>query len=161
MRSLARLFSSSRRAPPKAVEIQSLLQPLGLPHVGVQGAVVEWVDPALLGFRVMIDEQFHAGILRGLVAQVVHCLELPGRIDMEERKGRGRGVEGLLRQVQHHGGILADRIEHHRLFSLGDDLAHDVDAFGLQPLQMGEARRVQLGLGGRHGQAFLVCVTPI
>ncbi len=46
------------------------------------------------------------------------------------------GIERLHRQVQHHRAVLADRIEHHRLLALGDDLAHDVDALGLEPLQV-------------------------
>ena len=51
MRSLARLFSSSRRAPPNAASkpylVERLLQRLGLHHMGVQRrAVVERVDAA-------------------------------------------------------------------------------------------------------------------
>ena len=47
-------------------------------------------------------------------------------------------MEGLLRQAQHDGGVLADGIEHHRALALGDHLAEDVDGLGLQALQVGE-----------------------
>ena len=40
--------------------------------------------------------------------------------------------------MQHHRRILADRIEHHRVFALGRDFAHDVDALGFELLQMGQ-----------------------
>ena len=43
-----------------------------------------------------------------------------------------------MRQVQHHRAVLADRIEHHRPLALGDHLAHDVDALGLEALEMGQ-----------------------
>ena len=38
--------------------------------------------------------------------------------------------------MKHHGGVLADRIKHDRVFAFSDHLAHDEDAFGLQPLEM-------------------------
>ena len=59
MRSLARDFSSSRRAPPKAdveaVLVERLLQALRLPHVGVDlRAMVERVDAQRLGLGVLV-----------------------------------------------------------------------------------------------------------
>jgi hypothetical protein len=74
----------------------------------VQRAVIERVDAAIHRFLIVIDEQLHAAFLRHPVAQLVHVLKLPGRIDMQQRKGRGRGIEGLARQMQHHGAVLAD-----------------------------------------------------
>src|SRR3546814_12813265 len=43
----------------EAVEVERLLQSLGLPHVGVQGAMVERVDAARLRLGVLIDDQVH------------------------------------------------------------------------------------------------------
>jgi hypothetical protein len=43
-----------------------------------------------------------------------------------------------MRQVQHDGGILADGVQHHRLFTLRGNLAHDVDAFRFELAQVGE-----------------------
>ena len=118
--------------------VERLLQPLGLPHICVQGAVIEGVNPALHGFRILPDQQLHPGIARGLFAQCVHVLKLPGGIDMQQRKRRGRGVKRLARQMQHHRAVLAHRIKHHRLIRLGHHFAHDVDAFGFKPLKVGQ-----------------------
>ena len=140
MRSFARLFSSSRRAPPKATSkpylFEGLLQALGLPHVGVQRAVVERIDATFLRFRILVNQQLHARFRRHPVAQRVHVAKLPGRIDVQQRKWRRRGMEGLARQMQHHRRILADRVQHHRLFGLGDHFPEDVDALGFKALQM-------------------------
>ena len=56
-------------------------------------------------------------------------------------KGGGGREEGLPRQVQHDRGILADRIEHHRVATLGGDFADDVDALGFKPLEVGQTIR--------------------
>ena len=60
---------------------------------------------------------------------------------MQQREGDGAGEESLLRQAKHDGGVFADGVEHHRLLELGGDLAEDVDALGLEELQMAEAGR--------------------
>ncbi len=98
--------------------------------------MIERVDPALLGLGIGPHQQLHPGVLRRLFAQRIHVLELPRRVDMHQREGRRRGIERLLRQVQHHRAVLADRIEHDRLGRLGRDLTHDMDALGLEPLQV-------------------------
>ena len=76
-----------------------------------------------------------------LVAERDHVAELPARVDMHQREGRLRGIEGLHGEMQHDGRILADRIEHHRLLAFGRDFADDVDALRFQPLEMGQSRR--------------------
>ena len=81
---------------------------------------------------------------RGRVAERDHVAELPGGIDVQQRERRLAGREGLQGQVQHHAAVLADRIEHHRPFELGGDLADDVDALGLEGLELGQ---------GFHGAA--------
>ena len=102
-------------------------------------AMVERVDPAGRGFGVLIDDQVHARFRRHPVTQLVHFLELPGGVDMQQRERRGRGVERQPGQVQHHRAVLANRIHHHRALSLCHHFAHDVDRFGLKPLKMGQA----------------------
>ena len=137
----------------KAVQVERLLQSLRLPHVGMdRRAVVERVDPRGLRLRVLVDDQLHPGIRGRLVAQRVHRAELPGCVDMEQRKGRARGMEGLARQMQHHRGILADAIQHYRIDRVGDDLAHDMDALRLQRVEMGEGG--QIPVVGRCGPAL-------
>ena len=66
------------------------------------------------------------------IAKLDHLAELPGGVDVEQRKWRLARIEGFQRQMQHDRGIFADRIEHHRIAELGRDLAHDVDALGLE-----------------------------
>ena len=54
----------------EAVLVERLLQALGLPHVGVQRAMVEGVDAARLRFRVLVDQQLHARFRCHAVAQL-------------------------------------------------------------------------------------------
>src|SRR5581483_3889441 len=115
------------------------LEALGLHHVGVDDRpAVERVDAAREPFLVDVHEQVEAVLGGHLRAEAVHVLELPRRVDVEERERRRRGMEGLAREVQHDRAVLADRVEHHRVLRLGDDLAHDVDRLRLEPLQMSE-----------------------
>ncbi|KEY99645.1 hypothetical protein AI27_02155 [Sphingomonas sp. BHC-A] len=108
----------------------------------MQRAVVERVDAAFLRFGIPVDQQFHARLPRHAVAQVVHRPEFPGGVDMQQREGRGRGVEGLARQMQHHRRILAHAVEHDGLFGLRHDFPQDVDALRLQTFQMGQPFRI-------------------
>ena len=121
MRSLARDFSSSRRAPPnagiEAVLVERLAQRLRLHHVGVDfRAVRDRPDAARDAVRVGVDDQVEA--------------ELAARAGRGTRSSRGisrsyrRAAAGtaacrikrLQRQMQQHRRILADRIEQHRVF---------------------------------------------
>ena len=122
----------------EAMHVERLLQPFGLPHVGVDRAVVEGIDALLLGFGVLVDDELDRRVRPDLVAQRVHVPELPGRVDMEQREGQRAREERLLGKMQHHRRILADRIEHHRAIGLGDRLAQDVNALGLEPIEMRE-----------------------
>ncbi len=56
---------------------------------------------------------------------------------MEQRERRLARIEGLEREMQHHRGVLADRVEHHRIAEFGGNLAHDVDALGLELAEIG------------------------
>ena len=142
MRSFARLFSSSRRAPPKAASkppcVERLPQRLGLHHLGVElRAGGDRRNAALQPVLVDVDDQIEAEPSRRLVAKGDHLAELPGRVDMQQReRGLGR-IEGLHRHMQHDARIFADRIEHHRIAHLGDNFPHDVDGLGLQPFKVG------------------------
>jgi hypothetical protein len=69
-------------------------------------------------------------------AEFDHLAELVGGVDVQERKRDRPRIKGLLRKTQQHRRILADRIEHHRSFELGDDLPHDVDALGFEGAQV-------------------------
>lgn len=123
----------------EAVTIERLLQALRLHHIGVDlGGMAQRRDAARLALRIDVDEEVEPVLARDLVAKRDHLLELPGRIDMEERKGQPSGCKGLHGEVQEHRGILADRIEQHRALTFCDDLAHDVNALGLEAVEVCE-----------------------
>ncbi len=105
--------------------------------------MVERVDAGRHAIGIDVDDQVHAGLGGHAIAEGVHVTKLPGRIDMHQREGRRRRMERLGRQMQHDGGILADRIKHDRIAALGRDLADDVQAFCLKALGRDLADDVQ------------------
>src|ERR1700680_1285695 len=49
----------------EAMQIERLLQALGFPHVCMYlRPMVEWIDSARLGLRVLVDDELHSGFLR-------------------------------------------------------------------------------------------------
>ena len=78
---------------------------------------------------VRVDDQPRADFLRVAVAELDHLPELVRRVDVQERERNRPRIERLLRQAQQHRRVLADRVQHDRPLELGDDLAHDGDAF--------------------------------
>src|SRR6185437_11636447 len=96
----------------------------------------ERIDAAVHAVPIDIFDEIQTEPFHSLVAELDHLLELPRRVDVHQREGRLGGIEGLHRQMQHHAGILADGIEHHRIGELGRHLAHDVNALGLQAPEM-------------------------
>ena len=131
------------RSAERSVELvlrQRLLQAVSLHDVGVQLAAVRVGAHALLhALLVDVHDQLPTQLLADeLLAELDHLAELPRRVHVHERKRRLARVKGLLRQPYHHARVLADRVQHHRLFELRRHLADDVDALGLELLQMGE-----------------------
>ncbi|MCY1431938.1 hypothetical protein D9M71_479170 [compost metagenome] len=156
-----RLFLVAPGAAERGIEtvvVQGLFQALGLPHIGVQGrAVDERVDGLFHAFGVDVHQQFQAQAFGGLVAKGDHFAKLPGGVHVQQGEGRLARGEGLHRQVQHDRAVLADGVEHHRVFTLGHHFTDDLDAFRFQPLQMSQHRippRVLPGLAPaeRHGR---------
>ena len=161
MRSLARLFSSSRRAPPNAASkpyfVERLLERLRLHDVGVdRRAVREGVDALREAFRVRVHQQFEAVLVHHALAERVHLAELPLRVHVQQRERQPGRVEGLERQVQHHRAVLPDRVQHDRPVALRHDLAHDVDALGLEPLEVRQRTVVESVV-----HAILTTVRPV
>jgi len=66
---------------------------------------------------------------------------------VHQRERRLAGVEGLQGQVQHHGGVFADGIEHDGVVELGGNFPDYVDALGFQLFEMGQVVR-------GHGHPF-------
>ena len=108
MRSLARLFSSSRRAPPKAASKPYLssacFRPCGLPHVGVhRRAVVERVD-ALRDAPPGSGGRAAPCRARAAIRSRNSYMSWNFQVVSTCSSGNGglAGIEGLARQVQHH-----------------------------------------------------------
>ena len=119
----------------EAIFVEGLSQSLCLHHVGMDGrAVRERIDARGDALRVDVDQQLQTELRRHLIAERDHLAEFPGRIDVHQRKRRFRRIERLHGEMQHHGAVLADGVEHHRTLTLRDNFAHDVDALGLQAL---------------------------
>ena len=121
--------------------VERLAERLGLHDVGVEGrAVAERPDPPLHALPVDVNQQLHPVRLGHAVPELVHLRELPGRVDVEQRKRRRRRVERLAREVQQDRGILPDRVEHHRSAKLGHRFAQDVDRLRFEPAKVGQGR---------------------
>src|SRR5690606_612857 len=119
--------------------VQRLLERLGLHHVGVHGSTVaDRADALGEAVRVGPGAQLDPGFLRAAVAERDHLAELPGGVHVQQRDRRPRRMEGLEQQVQQHRAVLADRVHHDRVADAGRDLAQDVDALGLEPVEVGE-----------------------
>ena len=111
--------------------MQGLLEGLGLHDVRIGCAVIEGIDALFDAFLIDVFNELQAVLLHGFIAEADHFLELPRRIDMEERERRLFRIKGLPGQVKHDRTVLADGIEHDRLFTFRSDFADDVNRFGL------------------------------
>ena len=83
-----------------------------------------------------VNDEIDGQFFRLAIAKDDHLAELPSRINVKQRKRRFTRMEGLERKAQHHGRVLAYRIEHDGALAGGDDLAHDMDALGFELSQM-------------------------
>ena len=146
IRSFARDRSSSRRAPPNAASKlpASSASSSDLVFSAPQQRCVPTRNgcvPSAIA-SVLVWTISRAPIsARVAIAELDHLAELVGGVDVQQRKRNRPRVERLLRQPQQHRRVLADRVQHHRPLELGDHLAHDVDALGLERPQMVVARR--------------------
>ena len=138
----ATFFLVTARAAEGGVEtklIERLLESFSLPHIRMQRPMVERVDAFLHRLRIVIDGiNSMAASLAALSRSAYHVAKLPGRIHVQQRKRRAGRIERLLGQVQHHGAVLADRVQHDRSLNLGHDFAQDVNTLGLEALEVSE-----------------------
>ena len=118
---------------------ETIEQRLGLQQpAAALGIECDGVGASSDGGLVAPDEEFGADFSGHAVAKGDHLVELKTGVDMEKREGNWRGIEGLLRQAKHDGGVLADRVEHYRALELGGYLTQNLDTLGLEKLEMRE-----------------------
>ena len=98
--------------------------------------MVEGIDALADALLILVLEHREAVFFRLRVAERDHLVELPRRVDVQERKRRFLRIERLEREMHHDRAVLADGIEHHRLFTLGRHLADDVDGLRLERIEM-------------------------
>jgi hypothetical protein len=89
-----------------------------------------------LGGQVQLEGILLALALGGLSLGLILWAKemMPGGHYVQERERWLGRVERLHRQPHHHGGILADRIQHDRVVEFGGNHPEDVNAFGFQLL---------------------------
>ena len=96
-------------------------------------AMRNWADTLCNTFFVDVYDQFQSEFFCDVVvAERIHLLELPRRIDVQQRERNLCRKKSLLRQPRHAGSILADGVEHHWIFKLGSHLANNMDALGFE-----------------------------
>ncbi|GAA2781428.1 hypothetical protein GCM10020219_061110 [Nonomuraea dietziae] len=106
-------------------------------------AVARGAPPCLLGDAAGVDGVLDAGHhqpgaeLGGApVTELDDLGEVVPGVDVHEREGDRRRPEGLLRDAQHHDGVLATGEEQTRALELRRHLTHDVDGLGLENVEL-------------------------
>ena len=121
--------------------IQGLFEGHGFHQVGVFAAAMGeggYLIIHAIGIGVAVEGQ--PPVLGQLIPETNHFFKFPGGVDVQQGKGEGAWVKGFARQVQHHHRVLADAEEHHRLGKVGDHFTHDVNGFGFQLFEVGQAK---------------------
>ena len=151
-------FMYSGKAPGMTFEaFDECVLSWGRDKFGERFAKALWRDELVKLEELDMDDELEAELLGDvLVAELVHVAKLPRRVDVHEREGGLGREEGLLREAHHDGRVLANRVEHDRVFKLGGHLADDVDALGLELTEVGEvvgSHGLQSRGAGRSRQA--------
>jgi len=107
-----------------------------------------------------------APICRGAaVAKIVEFGEVVPGVDVEQRHRQLRGTERFFREAQEADRILAAGEQNRRTVEFARDLAHDVDRFRLEPVEVIEVvgthfRRLLLGVGAQTCCALFAATEP-
>jgi hypothetical protein len=86
--------------------------------------------------RIGVDDQPRTDLRAKPVPELDHFPELIGCIDVQQGKRNRSGMKRLLGQPDHHRGVLADGVQHHRTLEFGGDFPYDVNTFGFQLTEM-------------------------
>ena len=135
-------------------------QRLGLQ--GVPGAVGAFAQATVVD--VVLDlrhREVEAVLLCGLVSEADDLVEVVSGVDVEESERDLRRPERLRGEVEDGHGVLAAGEEQHGAFEFGGDLTDDVDRFGFEDVEGGQARARVVGgcrLGGGVGVVVVLGV---
>src|SRR6478752_7823318 len=144
----ARGFLVAADAGNQAVETvfaERHLEALGLARGGTGGRRQRWVDG--INRRAGLDAQIEIPLLAVVIAEAIHFRKLLAGVDMEGRE-RQAAEKRLACQPDHDVGVLAERPQQGDLLQTAKSLAEDVDALGLELVEMVHAR-------GKVGRKFL------
>ncbi len=147
MRSLARAFSSSRRAGVETEFLDRFEQRHRLVLVARFAGVLEHHGAALHRILDRAHDQALAQLGSALVAELHDFLIVVAGVDVHQREGKLARAESLFGDAQHADRVLATGEQQHRVGTLAGDLAHDVDGLGFEPVEVTECRFRQ-GLSG-------------
>jgi hypothetical protein len=105
-------------------------------HPVARGLAV--VDDDAVGDRVVDarDHQADTQPVDPVVPGLHHFGEVETGVDLQDRERDLRREERLLREPQHHDGVLAAREHQDGLLELGGDLTEDVDRLRLQLVEL-------------------------
>jgi hypothetical protein len=102
-------------------------------------AVARRARARLLGHAPLVDRLLDAGhdqlgvhLGDHPIAVLEDLWEVVTRIHVHDRKREAGGMEGLARQAQQHGGVLAAREQQHPAPGLGGHLTDDVNGLRLE-----------------------------
>ena len=90
-------------------------------------------------FLIPMDDQPDSQFRRIAITELNHFMELVSGVDVQQRERNRAGIEGFLGEAQHHCGVFADGIEHHRALEFAGDFAEDVYALRFQSFEIGKA----------------------
>ena len=134
----------------EAIFGQRHLQPFGLARRRARGRRQGRVDG--LERRAGLDLQIELPFLAVAVAERIHLRKFLAGVDMQRRE-RHPAEERLARQPDHHVGILAERPQQRQLLQPRESFAENVDALGLELVEMihGQGcRRYRGSASGRY-----------
>ena len=138
-----RLFFITTRSTECCVVLarsERLLQPNCLREVGVLStAVIKWIDARRACLFIHMHSYIKPEFLhRVLLAELVHFLKLPRRVNVQQWKRKLRREECFARKLQQHARILAYRIQHHWPFETRHNLTKNEDRLSLKFAKMRE-----------------------
>ena len=123
----------------KLILVQRIQQSLGLHQVRMHFAAVgERSHSCIEGFHVAFHNQIPAVLLGILVTELDHLFKLPLRIDVHQGERHLAGIERLFGKADHHRGVFAYTIKHHRVLKFRSHLTDDMNGLCFEFLQMAQ-----------------------